>query len=113
MQTIVELTEFQQRANRLMRLDEKKQLVDYLAAHPMAGVLIKGSGGIRKLRWSVGVKGKSGGVRIIYYYHNTSIPLFLLSVFAKQDQINLSRDEVSKLAKLTTLLKQQYLATDG
>ena len=45
-----------------------------------------GTGGIRKLRWSAQGKGKSGGVRVIYYYYNKSIPLFLLTVFGKGEK---------------------------
>jgi mRNA-degrading endonuclease RelE of RelBE toxin-antitoxin system len=49
------------------------------------------TGGLRKLRWSAHGKGKSGGVRVIYYYHNESIPLFLLTVFGKGEKVNLSK----------------------
>ena len=83
MQTIVELPEFQRRSTALLTDTEKHAIINYLAAHPQAGVVMKGTGGIRKFRWASGNKGKSGGVRVIYYFHNESIPLFLLSVFGK------------------------------
>ena len=67
-----------------------------------------GTGGIRKLRWSAQGKGKSGGVRVIYYYYNKSIPLFLLTVFGKGEKANLSKAESNELAKLTKLLKDSY-----
>ena len=63
---------------------------------------------IRKLRWSAQGKGKSGGVRVIYYYYNKSIPLFLLTVFGKGEKVNLSKEESNELAKLTKLLRDSY-----
>jgi hypothetical protein len=67
-----------------------------------------GTSGIRKLRWSAQGKGKSGGVRVIYYYYNKSIPLFLLTVFGKGEKANLSKAESNELAKLTKLLRDNY-----
>ena len=83
-------------------------MVNYLAAHPAAGDIMQGTGGIRKLRWSAQGKGKSGGVRVIYYYHNKSIPLFLLTVFGKGEKANLSKSERNDLASLTSLLIKNY-----
>ena len=66
MQTIVELPEFLKKSSNILVDDEKASLLNYLAFHPMAGDLIQGTGGIRKLRWSARGKGRSGGARIIY-----------------------------------------------
>ena len=108
MQTIVELPEFQRRAASLLSDTEKQSVINYLAAHPQAGVLMQGTGGIRKLRWASGNKGKSGGVRVIYYYHNEVIPLFLLSMFGKSEKANLSKAERNELAKFTEMLVKHY-----
>ena len=51
---------------------------------------MQGTGGIRKLRWAKSGEGKSGGVRVIYYFHSESMPLFLLSLFGKNEKANLS-----------------------
>ena len=77
MQTIVELLEFQKRALGLLKGGEKESIINYLALHPKSGDLMQGTGGIRKLRWSAQGKGKSGGVRVIYYFHKDTTPLFL------------------------------------
>ncbi|MCS5587591.1 MAG: type II toxin-antitoxin system RelE/ParE family toxin [Porticoccaceae bacterium] len=69
---------------------------------------MQGTGGIRKLRWSALGKGKSGGVRVIYYYHHTEIPLFLLTVFGKGEKANLSKSERNTLRNLTGLLQKQF-----
>jgi hypothetical protein len=88
--------------------EEKSLLINYLAAHPKSGALIQGTGGIRKLRWATGNKGKSGGIRVIYYYHNETIPLFLLTAFGKNEKDNLSKAERNDLASLTKLLQANY-----
>jgi len=108
MQTIVELPEFIRKARPVLKEDEKASIINYLAAHPQSGDLVQGTGGIRKLRWSAQGKGKSGGVRVIYYYHNEAVPLFLLTVFGKGEKANLSKAERNTLSKLTGLLLKQY-----
>ena len=66
----------------------------------MSGVLIEGCGGIRKLRWRRGNKGKSGGVRIVYYFCNKHMPLYLITLFAKGDRANLTQAERNDLREL-------------
>lgn len=68
--TVTELPEYIRRANELLNEAERKVVIDYLAAHPQAGDIMEGTGGIRKLRWARDSKGKSGGVRVIYYCHD-------------------------------------------
>lgn len=108
MLTIVELPEFQRRAEALITEQEKQSIINYLALHPHAGVIMKGTGGIRKLRWATGGKGKSGGARVVYYFHNESMPLFLLTLFGKSEKANLSKSERNELARFTTLLVKNY-----
>ena len=47
---------------------------------------------MRKLRWARDGRGKSGGVRVIYYFHSETMPLYLLTMFAKNERANLSKD---------------------
>jgi hypothetical protein len=113
MQTIVELPEFIKRSSNLLEGNEKASIINYLAFHPQSGDLMQGTGGIRKLRWSAKGKGKSGGVRVIYYYQDGTMPLFLLSVFGKGEKANLSKAERNDLAKFTSLLLKHYGGTNG
>jgi len=108
MQTIVELPEFLRRSDRLFSAPERLSVINYLAAHPAAGDIMQGTGGIRKLRWAAHGKGKSGGVRVIYYFHNKSMPIFLLTLFGKGEKSNLSKSERNELAKFTNLLINNY-----
>ena len=104
MQTVAELPEFIRVADKLLSAEERQDLIRYLALHPKAGDLMEGTGGVRKLRWRRGDHGKSGGVRVIYYFHNEQMPLYLLTLFAKGDRANLSKSDRNELAELTGAL---------
>lgn len=104
--SVAELPEYLRCSERLLSDSERANIVDYLSAMPKAGDLIPGTGGVRKLRWARGGRGKSGGVRVIYYFHSERIPLYLLTVFGKNEQSNLSAAERNELAKFTAVLKR-------
>lgn len=72
------------------------------------GDVMEGTGGVRKLRWRRGGQGKSGGVRVIYYFHCEDMPLYLLTLFAKGDRANLTKTERNELADLTELLVRAW-----
>ena len=111
MLTIAELPEYIRKVEKLLSATERLDIVNYLAAHPKVGDLMEGTGGIRKLRWRRGSQGKSGGVRVIYYFHNETMPLYLLSLFAKNERANISKAERNELAELVELLVQIWLET--
>lgn len=67
---------------------------------------MEATGGVRKVRWAREGKGKSGGVRIIYFYYNEGMPLYLLTLYGKSEKDNLSASERNDLAKLVSLLLQ-------
>ena len=113
MQTIAEMPEFIKRAERLLGSAEHATLISYLAEFPTAGVVMRRTGGIRKLRWAREGTGTRGGVRAIYYYHDERMPLYLLSVFGKNEKANLSAAERNSLAKLVTLLIKAAGLKDG
>ena len=104
MLTIAELPEFIRTADKLLSEIERQDVIRYLAEHPKAGDLMEGAGGVRKLRWRRGGQGQSGGVRVIYYFHDELMPLYLQTLFAKGDRSNLSKAERNELAGLVQLL---------
>lgn len=108
MMTVVELPEYLRRAKKLLQEEERDHLVNYLASHPTAGVILEGTGGIRKLRWKREGMGKRGGVRVIYYYHNEEYPVFLLTLFGKSEQANISHAERNVLSKMIHDLLASY-----
>lgn len=106
--TVIETPSFIRDAKKLLDDEEREALVYYLSSSPSSGTLIKGTGGIRKIRWEREDTGKSGGYRVIYFFHSMNIPLFVLNVFAKNEKVNISQEERNELKKLTGLLVKQY-----
>lgn len=104
MQGIAELPSYARLASKLLDQQERQDLIACLANNPEAGDIMEGTGGVRKLRWSRGSQGKSGGVRVIYYYHDARMPLYLLTLFAKGDKANLTKAERNDLACLVDIL---------
>lgn len=79
---------------------EQGELQTYLVEHPDDGDIIKGSGGIRKIRWGAKGKGKSGGVRVIYFWRTARAHIYLLSIYGKNEASNLTAKEKEYLKKL-------------
>jgi len=95
--TVVETPRYLLAAAKLFEDDDRAALLNYLACNPTAGDLIQGTGGVRKLRWGVEGRGKRGGARVIYFYHNADLPLFLLTAYAKNVRSDLSAAERKEL----------------
>ena len=68
---------------------------------------MQGTGGIRKVRWALHGKGKSGGVRVVYLDIVVAEKIYLLSLFAKNEKANLSKEERNDLRNLVALIKQE------
>ena len=87
--------------------EEKQLLLDSLIVDPAAGDIIKGSGGIRKLRWKAAGRGKRGGIRVIYYWQREAI-LYLFLAYPKNKMENLSADELAVLKKVVEEEKRTW-----
>jgi len=108
MHTIVEMEEYNKKSKELLDEDERENLKKYLAIMPTAGKIMPGTGGVRKIRWKIQGKGKRGGVRIIYYYHSELMPLFLITIFGKNEKSNLTKAERNDLEKFIPILIKNY-----
>ena len=75
----------------------------FLAERPDAGKIIKGSGGIRKLRWAGSGRGKRGGLRVIYYWWTGKDRISLLIVYPKSERDDLSKHQLKQLQSHLTL----------
>lgn len=106
LQTVVELPEFLRRAKAIMSDEDRAALVDIIAANPEAGVSL--GGGLRKIRVAREGGGKSGGYRTVYVFGGTHMPIFLVTVFAKNEKDNLSRAEQAELVMLGKALLAHY-----
>lgn len=80
--------------------EEYRELQAALVLNPERGVVIPGSGGLRKLRWGVDGRGKRGGVRLIYHYAPNGPLVLMLFLFAKNEQSDLTPDQLRKLRAL-------------
>jgi hypothetical protein len=111
--TVVETLRFLREASAALTEEERSELVSYLAANPEAGDVMPETGGARKLRWKAQGRGKRGGTRAIYYYHDESLPLFMLNVFAKNEKAGLTKAERNEMRSLIPRLIAGYRKRTG
>lgn len=104
---IIETTIFTRQIDRLAGDDEKQALLDDLIKQPDAGDLIRGGGGIRKLRWRTPGRGKRGGIRVIYFWHRGQV-MYLLVAYAKNVKDNLDANELQVLRKVVEEEKRSW-----
>lgn len=89
MLTVVESPIFQKLWPRYWDEDERADFASFIALNPEAGSVVRGSGGVRKVRWVREGTGKSGGVRIIYLARNEAGEVYLLTLYAKSESENI------------------------
>jgi len=106
--SVVETPTFVRQAEKLWDDEEREAFVDYIARNPLVGDIIPGTGGVRKIRWSRKGTGKRGGARVVYFIHRLNMPLYLLMVYAKASQEDMSPDEKQAVTALTDALKKQH-----
>ncbi|MGH7014821.1 MAG: type II toxin-antitoxin system RelE/ParE family toxin [Stellaceae bacterium] len=104
--TVAEIDPFDATARRAgLTEDERTELVDFLAANPEKGDLMPGTGGLRKLRWRKGGRGKRSGYRAIYYFFSDDMPIYLMAIYAKNQRTDLSPEQRRQLSALAEDLK--------
>ena len=85
------------RVDELLSDEDFRLMQVSLLLRPVQGSVIPGSGGLRKMRWALPGRGKSGGARIIYYWFVAESVIFLLSMYAKNEQADLSPQQLKLL----------------
>jgi hypothetical protein len=103
--TVAETPLFQRQAEDVWDENEREDFVNFIARNPEAGDVIADTGGVRKVRWGRGGSGKRGGARVIYFYRDADLPLYLLMIYAKARQEDLSANEKRAVRKLVGILK--------
>lgn len=105
-QEIVETPAYIKQATRIgLTAAEMVQIKLYLSENPEAGDIIRGSGGVRKVRFARQNTGKSGGVRLFTFFWTVDAPLFIMWVIAKTKQDNISQDTLNALNTFAKELK--------
>ena len=108
MQTVAETPTFTRQAGKLFSEEEKQALIDFLAANPLAGDEIPGTGGVRKLRFGVSGSGKRGGARVIYYLLDETMPIYALLVYGKSAKTDLTAAEKRTVSTIAAALKSAW-----
>jgi mRNA-degrading endonuclease RelE of RelBE toxin-antitoxin system len=96
----VEMRAFSRARAALISEEELRQLQRALATNPAAGLTIPGTGGLRKLRWAIGSRGKRGGVRIVYYWFPVQSRVLLLLIYPKNVQDDLTAEQKQVLVHI-------------
>jgi len=98
--TIIETPIFTRKIEAILSDEEYRLLQIQLINKPDSGKIIRGSGGLRKLRWSAGGHGKRGGIRVIYYWFVLQDMLLLLFAYSKSEQGELRPEQLKQLKKV-------------
>lgn len=106
--TFIETNIFSKRIAGLIGDDDFAEFQAELAQSPETGPVIEGTGGLRKVRWRLKGRGKSGGVRIVYLYLKIHGVIHLVFVFAKSESDNLTADEKKQLKQIVDAIKREY-----
>jgi hypothetical protein len=97
MKTVVETSSFEKKSNKLWTIEEKEGFIVWIAKNYESGKVISNSEGLRKVRWTYSGKGKRGGTRVIYFNYIKDGEVWLLDVYPKNDQENVTSSEIKKL----------------
>lgn len=96
MRTVIETPTFQKQADKIWAESERFEFIDWIAANPLAGDVIPGADGARKVRWGRAGSGKRGGVRVVYFNLTEREVVILVVLYAKADQANIQPSDIEK-----------------
>jgi len=102
---IIETSIFTRQVQALLSAEEYRRLQLALIIQPDIGSVISGSGGLRKVRWSITGRGKRGGVRVIYYWAIVHDKIVMLFMYAKNEQDDLTPDQLKVLRRI---IEEEY-----
>ena len=108
MQTLVPIGAFENNARALLSDDGFEAMLELLARRPKVGRVLQGTSGLRKSRIARPGHGKSGGTRVIYYYHSQNKPILLLLIYAKAKQENLTSVQKTRLKKYVNQIINEF-----
>ena len=95
----IEASAFTKHVYHYLSEEEYLGLQSFLLQNPEAGKVVRGSGGVRKVRWAMAGKGKSGGVWVIYYFKKQDDEIWLLTIYSKSEVENIPAHVLRQIAK--------------
>ena len=98
MYTVIETPVYSNKVSRILTEDERDAFAAFISSNPTAGSVVRGSGGVRKVRWARRDRGKRGGVRVIYFNRLAHGEIWLLTIYAKRERSAIRAHEL-KLIK--------------
>lgn len=98
MKTVIETPTFQKQDESIWTEDERLAFISWISQNPLAGDVIPGADGARKVRWSAAGKGKRGGVRVIYFNLVEQDVIVLITLYQKSNQANIQASDIKKKA---------------
>ena len=101
----VETPIFTKRIKTLLDGEDYRALQSALVLRPEQGTLIKGSGGLRKIRWALKGQGKRGGIRVIFYWHPLEEIFYMLYAFSKRERDDLT---TAQLRVLNRIVREEF-----
>jgi hypothetical protein len=105
---VIRSSRYERAAARLLRPSAQQELEEFIAVDPARHPVLPGTGGFRKARWRRPGSGKSGGVRLIYYFMVRPDLVFLADLYAKNDKENLTHAERNQLQKIASEIQREF-----
>ena len=98
---------YERAIRKLLSEDARSEMEAAIVAAPDAAPVIRGTGGIRKLRWAGSRRGKRGGIRAIYYWRTAREAIYMLAAYAKADRDDLTATDRKTLARLVAAIESE------
>ena len=97
---------YERAIRKLLGEGARREMEEAIVAAPDAAPVIRGTGGIRKLRWAGSGRGKRGGIRAVYFYYAGPDAIYLLTAYAKADREDLTPADTRALSLLVAAIKK-------
>ena len=98
---------YERAVRKLISKADRQKMEEAIVADPGRAPLLRGTGGIRKLRWTGSGRGKRGGIRTIYFHHAGPEVIYMLTAYAKADRDDLTPADRKTLSRLVTAIKKE------
>jgi len=104
---IVPLPSYEKQIKKLLAANERMAMELSIASQPLGYPVMPQTGGCRKARWARGNRGKSGGIRTVFYYYITGDTTYMIDAYPKNEKENLTDAEKNYLKKLSKAIERE------